>query len=81
MNLGVGLWEVLLILIVTLIAFGPGKMVEIARQVGKVIYQIRNFSQNLKTELTKETDATEAKEKEGEITKRKKREEITKDTS
>lgn len=81
MNLGVGLWEILLILIVALIAFGPGKMVEIARQMGKVIHQIRNFSQNLKTELTKEMDTTEAKEKEGEITKRKKGEEITKDTS
>jgi len=38
-------------------------MVEIARQMGKVFHQIRNFSQNLKTELTKEIDTTEEKEK------------------
>ncbi len=63
MNLGVGLWEILLILIIALMAFGPGKMVEIARQMGKVFHQIRNFSQNLKTELTKEIDTTEEKEK------------------
>ena len=67
MDLGIGFWEILLILIIAFIAFGPGKMVEIARQIGKGVHQIKNFTQGLKTEITKEMDATdnatEAKEK------------------
>lgn len=69
MNVGIGFWEVLLILIIVLIAFGPGKMVDIAQQMGKAVRQIKNFTQELKTELTKEIDSTEAKEKKGETTK------------
>ncbi|MEA3224202.1 MAG: twin-arginine translocase TatA/TatE family subunit [Thermodesulfobacteriota bacterium] len=69
MDLGIGFWEILLILIIAFIAFGPGKMVEIAREGGKAIHKIKSFTQGLKTELTKEMDATdnateaEAKEK------------------
>jgi len=68
-NVGIGFWEVLLILIIVLIACGPGKRVDIAQQMGKAVRQIKNFTQELKTELTKEIDSTEAKEKKGETTK------------
>jgi sec-independent protein translocase protein TatA len=43
--------EILVILVVALLVFGPNKMPEIARQVGKGFREFRRVQQHLKSEL------------------------------
>ncbi len=61
--LGIGPMELLLILVVALLIFGPGKVVEIARGLGKMVHAIRKASSDLTDQVTRELDV-EAKEKE-----------------
>jgi sec-independent protein translocase protein TatB len=57
--------EVLVILLVALIALGPGQLPEAARKVGNVMSEIRKVSSNFQRELTNafETEEKKAKEK------------------
>jgi sec-independent protein translocase protein TatA len=43
--------EILVVLVVALLLFGPDKMPEIARQVGKGFREFRRVQQHLKSEL------------------------------
>ena len=43
--------EILVVLVVALLVFGPDKMPEIARQVGKGFREFRRVQQHLKSEL------------------------------
>lgn len=52
--LGMGMGEILLILIVALIIFGPGRIVEIGRTLGKTIRTLKKASSDLTTQLSKE---------------------------
>jgi sec-independent protein translocase protein TatA len=45
-----GIGEILLIMVIALILFGPEELPEIARKIGKVVFEIRNAT----NELTKE---------------------------
>ena len=54
-----GLPEILLILIVALIIWGPGKLPEIARTLGKTIRAFRKATSDLTTTITKELDIDE----------------------
>jgi sec-independent protein translocase protein TatA len=56
---GIGIWEILLILIVALIVLGPSKVPEIARKLGQAIRAIRKASAELTTAVTKELDVTQ----------------------
>jgi Tat protein translocase TatB subunit len=56
--LGIGTWEILLILILALIILGPGKLTEIARTLGKTVRAIRKASADLTTAVTRELEAT-----------------------
>jgi sec-independent protein translocase protein TatA len=61
---GIGFGEIALILIVALIIFGPGKLPEIARTVGKFTRDVRKMSSDFTTAVNKEIDmAEEAKRK------------------
>jgi sec-independent protein translocase protein TatA len=53
---GIGLGEIVLIIIVALMVFGPGKTVEVARSVGKFIRNIRKMSSDFTSTITKELD-------------------------
>ena len=52
--LGLGPMEILLILIVALIIFGPGRLPEIASGLGKAIREFRRMSSELTRDWTKE---------------------------
>ncbi len=54
-----GLPEILLILIVALIIWGPGKLPEIARTLGKTARALRKVTSDLTTTITKELDIEE----------------------
>ena len=51
MNLGPA--EILVILVVALIVFGPKRLPEVARQVGTAMRQLRKMQDNVRAELTR----------------------------
>ena len=55
---GIGIWEILLILIVALIVLGPGRLPEIARTLGKTMRAIKKASADLTTTITRELEET-----------------------
>ena len=56
--LGIGSWEILLILVIALIVLGPGKINDFARSLGKTVRAIRKYSTDLTTAVTRELDVT-----------------------
>lgn len=51
---GVGLPELAVLLVVGLLIFGPDRLPEFARQAGRVLRQIKQFSQNARDDLREE---------------------------
>ena len=56
---GIGPMEILLILIVALIIFGPGRLPEIARVMGKTMRTLKKASFDLTAQVTKEMEGKE----------------------
>lgn len=52
--------ELLIILLVAFVVFGPSKIPEIARKVGRGISEVRRASDEIKREITKETRKMES---------------------
>lgn len=46
----------MLVVLAILLVFGPGKIPEIARTVGKFINEIKRASEDIKTEINREAD-------------------------
>jgi|SRR5215216_3083618 len=62
MNLfGMGSWEIGLILIVALIIFGPGKLPEVAGQVGKAVRDFRRITSDMTGEFERQTGVKDIK--------------------
>lgn len=57
--LGMGTGEILLIIIVALLIWGPNRIVEIARTLGKIVRSLRNITSDLTTAVTREIDLAE----------------------
>jgi sec-independent protein translocase protein TatA len=55
---GIGIWEVLLIIVVVLIVLGPHRVPEIARKLGQIVRNIRRASTDFSTAVTRELDVT-----------------------
>lgn len=51
-----GSGEILLILLVVFLIFGPDKIPELARNIGKFINDIKRASEDIKTEINREAD-------------------------
>jgi len=56
---GMGTGEIILVIIVAIMIFGPNKIPEIARTVGKAINTIKQTSSDLTSQITKEIDEVE----------------------
>ena len=52
----IGIGEILLILVVAVIIWGPRRIPEVGRTIGKVLRTLRKTSSDLTAELTKEID-------------------------
>ena len=53
---GIGILEVLLILVVALVIWGPGRIVEIGMKLGKLARNMKKVTSDLTTQLTKEIE-------------------------
>jgi Tat protein translocase TatB subunit len=51
-----GLSEILLIMVIALILFGPEELPDIARKIGKVVFEIRNATHELTKEFKSSMD-------------------------
>jgi Tat protein translocase TatB subunit len=58
---GIGIWEILLILIVALIVLGPRRLPEIARTLGRAVRAIKRASTDLTTTISRELEETKDK--------------------
>jgi len=58
---GIGIWEILLILIVVLVVLGPRRLPEIARTLGRAVRAIKKASTDLTTTLSRELEETKDK--------------------
>lgn len=58
---GIGIWEILLILIVVLVVLGPRRLPEIARTLGRAVRAIKKASADLTTTLNRELEETKDK--------------------
>lgn len=56
MGLDLGFFEILVILVVTLLVVGPEKLPEYARKFGKVVRDLRKMTRNFTGEVTKSLD-------------------------
>lgn len=57
--LDIGAAEIVLILIVALIIWGPGRIPEIARTIGRVVYNLKKATFDLTAEVTREIEKEE----------------------
>lgn len=56
---GIGMGEVLVILVVALIIWGPGRIVEIGRTLGTIVRTLKKASFDLTAQVTKELEGKE----------------------
>lgn len=56
---GIGTGEILLVLVLALIIWGPGRLPEIARTLGKTVRALRKATFDLTNAVTKEIEGTE----------------------
>ena len=56
---GIGTGEILLVLLVALIVFGPGRIVEIGRTLGRMMNTLKKASFDLTSQVTKELEGEE----------------------
>ncbi len=61
---GIGAGELILILILALIIWGPGKLPEIARTLGRTVRALKKTTFDLTSQVTKELDIQETDSKE-----------------
>ena len=58
---GIGLGEILLILVIALIIWGPGRIPELASKLGKMVRTLRKAAFDLTAQVTRETEEDEKK--------------------
>ena len=56
---GMGIGEMLLILVLALIIWGPGRIVEIGRTLGKIVHTLKKGAFDLTAQITQEMEEQE----------------------
>ncbi len=60
--MGIGPWELILILIIALLVFGPRRLPEIGRALGKTVAEFRRMSQELTADMAQELETEPQRE-------------------
>lgn len=58
---GMGTGEILLILVVALILWGPGRLIEISRTIGRTIHNLRKSTVDFTARITRELEDRDRK--------------------
>jgi len=62
LNMGpLGIQEMVLILVIALVIFGPKRLPELGRSIGKTLAEFRRASNEIKHNIEKELEETESK--------------------
>ena len=56
MGMGIGPMEVLFVLVIALVIFGPQKLPEMGKSLGKAIREFKSVGSEIQDEITKATD-------------------------
>ncbi len=56
---GMGMGEILLILVVALIIWGPGRIAEVAKTLGKMVHALKKATSDLTAQVASETEEQE----------------------
>jgi len=72
--------EIIIILVVALVVFGPQRLPELARAIGKVMHELNKAMQDVKTKIETETEEP-IKETKDEAYKESEEKKITEDKS
>jgi Tat protein translocase TatB subunit len=56
---GIGLWEVVIVIVVILIVLGPQRLPEMARKLGQAVRTLRKTSSDLTTAMSRELEFTD----------------------
>lgn len=65
---GIGPWELILILVIALIVFGPKKLPDLAKSLGQAINEFKKATQEFKDTINTENGSSEAKKPRDELT-------------
>jgi TatA/E family protein of Tat protein translocase len=57
----IGIQEMILILVIALVIFGPKRLPELGRSIGKTLAEFRRASNEIKHNIEKELEETESK--------------------
>lgn len=63
---GIGVGELIVIMIIAFVVVGPEKLPQIARALGRGLYEIRRATDEVREDIEKEGEIVEASLKEGE---------------
>jgi len=55
----VGMWDTLILMVMALVVFGPRRLPEIGRQIGKLMYEVRKASNDFKFQMEEELRKSE----------------------
>ena len=65
----IGMWDSLILMVMALVVFGPRRLPEIGRQIGKLMYEVRKASNDFKFQMEEElrkSEDTDRRKKEDE---------------
>ncbi len=65
--LGIGWGEILIILVVALMVFGPGKIIQVGRSLGKAVRVLKKAAGEFSTEISKELDDEQLRTRQGKL--------------
>jgi sec-independent protein translocase protein TatB len=54
-----GMWDSLILMVMALVVFGPRRLPEIARRIGKIMYEVRKASNDFKFQMEEELRVAE----------------------
>ncbi|MFZ1084206.1 MAG: twin-arginine translocase TatA/TatE family subunit [Terracidiphilus sp.] len=59
----IGMWDSLILMVMALVVFGPRRLPEIGRQIGKLMYEVRKASNDFKFQMEEELRKSEEAER------------------